>query len=300
MIKKIFFPQIIIALATTSLFAQNPGYIFYNQHLNIVNPAAVGTEKGHSISVDIRNQWQGESEAPQKQTLFTTHRLNKRIAVGLSIVNDKVFIQKQAGIYADFAYSLPLSENSDLLMGLKAGGDFFNIDASRLRIYNSQGIATTYDPYLQTISGKFQPNVGVGLYYEHKLFFAGVSVPNLLASDEAKLQNDVMTRVAERMQLFFNGGYFWSISDDFRLKPMFQIQIANGVDTSNYFTLAGEYLKMTELGVTYRTDKAIGGYLLFQIPRYYVAIGYGYEANLQTQLNLSARNSHEFLVQFKW
>ncbi|MDO5608974.1 MAG: PorP/SprF family type IX secretion system membrane protein [Capnocytophaga sp.] len=285
----------LLILATTALTAQNSGYIFYNQHINIVNPAAVGMEHGHTVSVDIRNQWQGDRDAPQTQTLFTTHRINDRIALGLSIVNDKVFIQKQAGIYADFAYSLPIDEHSDLLMGLKAGGDFFNLDGSRINTYNM-----VYDPYLQTISGKFQPNVGVGLFYDHNDFFVGVSVPNLLASDDAKLEDGVMTRVADRMHAYANAGYYWRLSPDFTLKPMVQLQFAKDIDASHHVTLAGEYLKIAELGITYRTDKAVSGYLLFQIPKYYVAVGYGYESNLQSGLNMAARNSHEFLVQFKW
>lgn len=275
--------------------SQDNSYIFYNQHQNIINPAFVGMEKGHTVSVDIRNQWQGTTDAPQTQTFFTTHRINERIGLGVSIVNHKVFIQKQAGIYADFAYSLPMNETSNLHMGLKAGGDFFNVDGSRINTYN-----TLYDPYLQTISGKFQPNIGLGFYYDHPVFYLGISVPNLLASDSAKLENNVMTSVAERMHFYTNGGYYWHISESFTLKPMFQIQMAKNLDTSYNFTLAGVYVKNAELGITYRTDSAINGYVLFSIPKYYVAIGYGYESNLQSGLNLYARNSHEFLVQFKW
>ena len=104
----------IALLMFSQLKAQEPSYIFYNQHKNLVNPAAVGTEKGHTISVDIRNQWQGVVDAPQTQTFFTTHKINERIGLGFSIANNKVFIQKQAGIYADFSYSLQKSSFSAL------------------------------------------------------------------------------------------------------------------------------------------------------------------------------------------
>ena len=81
----------------------DPTYIFYQQHQNLVNPAVVGMEKGHTISADIRNQWRGMNEAPQTQTFFTTHKVTDRVGLGLSVTNNKVFIQKQTGVFGDFS-----------------------------------------------------------------------------------------------------------------------------------------------------------------------------------------------------
>ena len=286
-------------LITEGLKAQEPSYIFYNQHKNLINPAAVGSETGHTVSVDIRNQWQGVVDAPQTQTFFTTHKVNERIGLGFSIANSKVFIQKQAGIYADFSYALPISDSTRIYAGIKFGGDFFNIDGSRIHTYSIAG-NSHYDPYLQTISGKFQINIGTGVFYQHPKYYLGVSVPNLLASDEVRLKNDVMTSVAERLHFYALGGYLWNVTNEFALKPMFQARFAKDIEPSINFTLAGVYLKNSELGITYRTDNALGAYLLFAIPKYFVQVGYGYENNMQPQLNLYARNTHEFLVQFKW
>ena len=62
----------VFLLIAGALQAQSidPTYIFYQQHQNLVNPAVVGMEKGHTISADIRNQWRGMNEAPQTQTFF--------------------------------------------------------------------------------------------------------------------------------------------------------------------------------------------------------------------------------------
>lgn len=278
---------------------EDPSYIFYNWHKNLVNPAAVGLEQGHTASVNIRNQWRGVAEAPQTHTFFTNHRINQRIGLGFSIANNKVFIQKQAGLYADFSYAIPISSQSNLIGGLKFGGDFFSLDGSRIHTYTSD-LNTHYDPYLQTISGKFQINIGTGLLYQHPDFYVGVSVPNMLASEKVKLRDEVMTSVSDRLHFYALGGYLWNVSPDFAIKPMFQARIAKDMTPAMNLTIAGNYLKNSELGITYRTEKALNAYLWFYIPRYYVAIGYGYEANMQTQLNLYARNSHEFLVQLKF
>ena len=163
--KKIFLSAALLLAGVAQAQTIDPSYIFYYQHQNLVNPAAVGLERGHTISVDIRNQWRGMTEAPQTQTFFTTHRLSDRVGVGLSLANNKVFIQKQAGIYADFSYSIPITYNSNLIGGIKFGGDFFNVDGSDLRTYNNlynmyypngnRKHPTYYnDPYLQSISNQ--------------------------------------------------------------------------------------------------------------------------------------------------
>ena len=81
--KKIFLSALLLA-GVAQAQTIDPSYIFYYQHQNLVNPAAVGLERGHTISVDIRNQWRGMTEAPQTQTFFTTHRLSDRVGVGIT------------------------------------------------------------------------------------------------------------------------------------------------------------------------------------------------------------------------
>ena len=269
-----------------------------------MNPAVVCMEKGHTISADIRNQWRGMNEAPQTQTFFTTHKITDRVGLGLSVTNNKVFIQKQTGVFGDFSYRVPINEHSNIVGGIKFGGEFFNIDISQIRtynhLYNAGQNATRYDPYLQDISGKFQFNFGTGVYYELRDFYVGLSIPNMLASDKVGMENDVMTSVAENMLYYAMAGYHWHISSDFTLKPSVQIRLAKKQEASTNFTVATDYLNRAEVGLTYRTDKAFSSYVLFNIPNYYISVGYGFETYFQTHLNLQSRNSHEFLVQVKW
>ncbi|GIM58535.1 hypothetical protein CAPN007_07420 [Capnocytophaga canimorsus] len=295
--KKIFYAIGIISfLGLGQVQAQEATPIFYEQNLNVFNPAMVGLESAHTISVAIRNQWRGVQDAPQTHTFLTTHRINDRMGVGLSLVNDKIFLLKQAGLYADFSYRLPIDETSDVHLGLKAGGDFFNFDAHRAKVYDD----FRYDPYLQTISGKFQPNIGVGVVYKNNRIEVGFALPNLLASDSSKLEDGVMTSVAQRLQTYLHAGYLWQLNTDFALKPIMLSRFAKGFTSSYHFTLWGIYLKKNQLGITYRTDKALSAQLLFEIPQLSVSLGYGYEYPLDTHLNTYARNSHEFLVQFRW
>ncbi|MDO4880539.1 MAG: PorP/SprF family type IX secretion system membrane protein [Capnocytophaga sp.] len=288
---KILF-SLAVAFSAKFMNAQTTSFIFYNEQQNIVNPAAVGTEKGHTVLLNLRSQWfNSNQDNPQVQTLNTTHRVTDRIGLGASVVSDKIFSQRETAFYADFSYSLPITEESNLYLGLKAGGDLYSLDGNRFRTYNE-----TYDPYLQSLSGKFQPNVGVGAYYKTPKFYAGVSAPNLLASDKTKVNNEVVTSVSQQMVFYAMGGYYFRINQDFTIVPRFQMYFAKNTQYQLSATASVLYTDFIEAGVTYRTTQALNGYLLFRVPSYNFSVGYGFESYLQPKVTSSLRNVHEFIV----
>ncbi|WP_423914432.1 PorP/SprF family type IX secretion system membrane protein [Capnocytophaga gingivalis] len=294
--------QKILLFLTVTLFgevlnAQSTDFIFYDQLKNINNPAAVGEEKGHTISLNLRSQWiqSLNADAPQVQTLNTIHRVTNCIGLAGSVVSDKVFLQRQTAFFADFSYSLPLTESSTIYLGLKAGGNLYYLDGTRFKTYNKE-----YDPYLQGISGKFQPNVGVGVYYTRPQFYIGVSAPNLLASDKTKLVEDRVTTVSERMLLYSTGGYYFPLTDDFTVKPSYLFYVSKGSQYQLSATASVIYRDFLEAGATYRTTQAANGYILFNIPKFYLSVGYGFESTLQLKASASIRNIHEFMVKFNW
>ena len=286
-----------VTLLGEVLNAQSTDFIFYDQLKNINNPAAVGEEKGHIISLNLRSQWMQSlnADAPQVQTLNTTHRITNRIGLAGSVVSDKVFLQRQTAFFADFSYSLPLTASSTIYLGLKAGGNLSYLDGTRFQTYNKE-----YDPYLQGISGKFQPNVGVGVYYTRPQFYIGVSAPNLLASDKTKLVEDRVTTVSERMLLYSTGGYYFPLTDDFTVKPSYLFYVSKGSQYQLSATASVIYRDFLEAGATYRTTQAVNGYILFNIPKFYLSVGYGFESTLQPKASASIRNIHEFMVKFNW
>ena len=287
----------IIALCATYVAAQTPSYIFFNNFQNVVNPAAVGTTEKHNITLNLRNQWgqSSHSDNPQQQTLNTTHRLSHRIGLGASVVSEKVFIQRQTAFFADFSYQLPLSPSSELYLGLKAGGNLFNIDSSKLKTYNP-----SFDPYLQGVSGRFQPNMGVGVYYVWNNFFAGLAAPNLFASDKTKISNEVVTSVSERVNFYLQAGYSWGITPDITLRPSLQAYINQDSNYQVDATATVLYTNCLEGGLGYHSQQNINAYALFKIPDWHFAIGYGFETTFNSNISSSLRNIHEVLIKFYW
>ena len=239
--------------------AQETNYVFYHQLQNVVNPAAAGAENGHTFLLNLRNHLQG-SDNHQLQSFNTTHRITNNVKLGAQVVNQKVFVQRQTAIYADFAYGLAIDSVSTLQLGLKAGGDLFNIDGTRFRTFNPQN-----DPYLQGVSGKFQPNVGVGVYYQAHKWYA-------------------------------QGGYYYTLTPDFTLRPSLQASITQGGEAQANITAALLYRNVLDAGLTYRSLNTMNIYALFNIPKYYVSVGYGFETVFQEGLNAKLRNTHEFVL----
>ena len=72
---KILLFSIITAFYGSNLQAQVTTHsVFYNELQNLNNPAAVGTESGHNISISLRNQWlqSANNDSPQEEELYTT------------------------------------------------------------------------------------------------------------------------------------------------------------------------------------------------------------------------------------
>jgi type IX secretion system PorP/SprF family membrane protein len=145
------FKKLIIALlllSSSAIFAQQESiFTFYRYQMNIVNPAYVGVDDKTIISSGIRNQWTGIEDAPETQAVAFGTSLGKNTGLGLSMVRDKTFIEKQSFFGLDFSYKLKVTESTNLFLGIKAGGNFYDVNTAGLQTYNLMG-----DPALNSIN----------------------------------------------------------------------------------------------------------------------------------------------------
>jgi len=156
--KKIYKLAGVFALlfSVSSVAQQTPEYTFWRQNMSLINPAYVGSTKKTEINViSYKDQFSGVHNGPQTQSVAVQGSFNDKVGVGLEIVSDRVFIQKETNIFANFSYKLSFGEKKDLYLGLKAGGSFFNVDFNKLQ---------TEDTYNQSQGrlSKFNPNFGLG------------------------------------------------------------------------------------------------------------------------------------------
>jgi type IX secretion system PorP/SprF family membrane protein len=282
---------VFLLLVTSAYSQQENSSTFYRDQMNIINPAHTGAGNMMTILMASRNQWQGVKGAPESQSFSIGAPFGLNSGIGLSIVNDKIFVEKQTAIYIDYSYKLKLSESLDLYLGLKGGGNFLNVDVASLETYNND-----FDPYLVD-SKQFNPNMGAGAYLRNEKYYLSFSAPRLLNTERIKDKNGIVTKATDKVHMYFSGGYDIKLSENALLKPSFLMRYVEGAPVSTDFTATVEYLKKVELGVAYRTDGTISGLAIFRALEW-LDLGYAYESVTNSSISNVTNGTHEFFLKF--
>lgn len=283
---------LITVLGFGNLFAQQESLItFYRNHMNLVNPAYIGSQEGTFVSSTLRYQWVGITNAPKTQAVSFYTPVGKKLHLGLSVINDEVFIEKQTNVNIDFSYRVDLSETLALYMGLKAGGNNYNVNTTGLESYN-----VTFDPALQNIS-RFNPNVGVGFYLKHNKYYISASAPRMLNTKRAKNEDGFAVVATDRVHFYLSGGYLFNLSENLDYMPSTMIRYVDGAPFSMDFTNTFTFNQDFDLGLTYRTDNTVAGFAGVTVKKF--KFGYAYEYVASNQLIGRANGSHELFLQFK-
>lgn len=283
----------LLLISSSALFAQQESiFTFYRYQMNVVNPAYAGVDDKTVISSAIRNQWTGIQDAPETQAVTFGTPLGKNTGLGLSMVRDKTFIEKQTFIAVDFSYKLKVTESTNLYLGIKAGGNFYNVNTEGLQTYN-----VISDPALNSINN-FSPNIGVGALLKYKGLFMSLSVPRMLNTERAKNEDGFAAVATDRPHVYWSSGYDIHLDNReyLTLKPSFFLRYVNSAPVSMDFNTMLNVNDVVEFGGSYRTDKAYAGLINFKI-RKKLIIGYAYEMSTRPEL-ARARNTSEFMLNF--
>lgn len=283
----------LLLLTSSSLLAQQESMItFYRNHLNLVNPAYVGVEGESSIQSTIRKQWTGVQDAPETQAFsFMAPLGEKKFSLGISFVHDKVFIEKQTFFAIDLAYDVKLSDKLDLYMGVKVGGNNYEVNTSGLQTYNF-----VVDPSLQSFS-RFNPNIGMGFYLKHDKYYVSLSTPKMLNTERARNEDGYATVSTDRVHWYMSSGYNFKLSTSVDLLPSVMLRYVNGAPFSTDFTATTVFNEKLDLGVTYRTDKSLAGMVKFSISKK-LHLGFAYEYMMQNNLLARVNNTNELFLKF--
>jgi type IX secretion system PorP/SprF family membrane protein len=289
---------VVIALLLVSsvvLAQQETAYSFYRQHMNLVNPAYVGVDSMTVFKSTLRKQWTGVVNAPETQAVSFGTTLGKKVGFGMTVINDKTFIEKQTYVSLDFSYKLKMSETADVYFGIKAGGSSYNINTLGLEMYNIQA-----DPALGSIS-TFNPNIGVGAVYKEGAMYVSLSIPRLLNAKKATNDAGYASVATDSPHIYLSGGYDLPLQGEFStlvLKPSAMLRYVSGAPVSVDLTTMLQVEKIFEIGAMYRTDKAYAAMATILISNR-LLFGFAYEMSTRPAL-ASARNTNEILLQFKF
>ncbi len=269
---------------------QDPHFSMYKYNMNVITPAYAGTNGSLEALFGVRSQWVGIEDGPETLNFNVNSPIGRNIGVGLSVVNDRVFVLEETHVYADFSYKIQVADELNLYAGVKAGGTFLNIDLNELNIRN--------DPLFAENVSSFNPNVGVGFYLKGEQYYVTLSAPALLQNDRFEKEGVSPVSASDDTSFFLGGGYDFALSDTFTLKPSVLGRAVNGSPISVDITAAGSYNDRLELGANYRLDESVTFFLTTGFIDGVLNFGYAYEYTT-TDVGTFNNGTHEVILKLR-
>jgi type IX secretion system PorP/SprF family membrane protein len=280
---------IILLVGLTATAQQDPQYTQYMYNMNIINPAYAGSTGTTSIGALYRSQWVGLEGAPSTGTISLHSPVGKRVGLGLSFINNKIGPIEETNAYADFSYTLPISEATKLAFGLKAGATFHNIGTANL------AVSDPGDGFFAQNVNEVTPNIGVGAYYyKPNKYYLSASLPNMLNSVHLDVNGNKYG--SEVRHFFAAAGYVFNLSENFKLKPHAFAKLASDSPISFDVNANLFMYDLVEIGAGYRLEDSFSAMINFMLSPN-MRIGYAYDS-IQSDLNVVSNSSHEIFINF--
>ena len=284
--KKLF----LLLLFPWAISAQQDAYMsLYQLNMPLINPAYAGAEGKHVLSLTNRNQWSNAEDSPNTIALSYSSAVGKNVGLGISVVSDKIFIEKQTMFAIDFSYKLKLNNDGAVFLGIKAGGNSYNANPNPLSTFTQ-----IPDPAKKSLS-RFNPNMGVGFLLKMgQIWFSG-SMPRLF---NPKRDDDIEIQSRDRIHTYLAAGAMFSFNDKFTLKPNLMYRNIKGIGAVTDLGVKGAYINRFELGLSIRTGSIFSVQALVNINEGF-SLGYAYDTYGVDQLSGLNFKAHEVAIRFK-
>ena len=267
---------------------QDPQYTQYMYNMNVVNPAYAGSKESLSITALYRNQWTGLEGNPVTFTFSAHSPINKKVGLGLSAIKDELGPVSETNIFADFSYTLQITNTIKIALGLKAGLTFHDVGLATLELQDPN------DPFFSQNINNTYPNIGAGAFMYGEKFYIGLSVSNMLKS--VHLDENGLKYGSETNNYFATAGYVFQLSENVKLKPSVMVKSAFDAPISYDANLNALFYDRFELGASYRLDDSFSGLVGFQITPN-IRVGYAYD-HVTSDLKAVGPASHEVILTF--
>jgi type IX secretion system PorP/SprF family membrane protein len=271
---------------------QDPNFTLYNFNMNIINPAYAGTKDSPELNLVYRSQFLGIDDAPRTVSMAYSKNVGRNLGLGVSLINDKVFILKQTDVAVDISYKIKLSEQTKLYFGLKAGGGFTNIDLTRA--YDGGD-----DPLFLENQDFFNPHVGAGIHVQNEKFYITVSTPNFLKGKRYEKQGNAPTVAIDNSHFYLGTGVNLSLSENLMVTPMFMMRNVEGVPNSYDMGAAFDIHKKVIIGMNYRVKEMISSYTLLDVSDK-LKFGVAYDVTMSDLYLVDQRGSIEFIFKYQF
>ena len=289
--KKLILLFFTVLIAQQISAQQDPQYTQYMYNMNIINPAYAGISEGLSVGALYRSQWVGLDGGPETFTFNIHSPVGKQLALGLSVISDKIGPVEETNAYVDVSYTIPLGMETRLAFGVKGGFTFHDIAIAESQIT----LVDLSDPFFANAINETTPNIGAGVYfYKPNKYYISISVPNIL--NGVHLDANGTKIGSESEHLFTAAGYVFDLSENFKLKPHALLKYAFDAPVSYDLNANLFMYDSVEFGVGYRLDDSFSTMINFQVTKD-LRIGYAYDA-INSGLDIVTNSSHEVFINY--
>lgn len=260
------------------------------------NAAAIGTSDFIRIRGGSRLQWVGIPKAP-KTFLVTGDMpfklMNKRLGVGLMMQQESMGLYKNMTIGAQAAYKLKLFKG-ELSIGLQLGfidesfkgSEVILPDGDDYHQGTDEGIPTT-DVHGTSF------DLGLGVWYTHRYFWAGLSAthlnePTVTMSTDGTDGKEYEFK-AGRTVYFMAGSNIPIKNTLFEIQPSFLVK-SDFTFTTGEITARVRYNKFLTAGVGYRLNDAVSLILGAEFKNFFLGYSYDYATSA---ISRASNGSHE-------
>lgn len=280
---------LLLLLPLFSLAQQESYYSLYRFNMQVINPAFAGAEAENMLSLLNRTQWAALDDSPRTMAMAFSSKRENNVGLGVSVVADKVFVERQTFAYVDFSYKLDLTDQTRVYLGLKAGGNFYRSSSLNLEDYN-----TGIDPAQKEFS-RFNPNVGAGMYLQNEKYWISFSIPRLF---NVKRDDDINLGAKDRVHSYLGAGLNFEIIEDIVLKPNLMFRKVAALPLSADLGAFVSFQNRIDFGASYRTNAALSLMTYVNVVNG-IDIGYAYETPTDVSLAGQSIKTHEIFFRIR-
>jgi len=282
-----------IVFAFTALFVSAQQEVMISQYMFnglFINPAYAGSHKYFSSTLLHRNQWVSFPGAPKTFLVSSDGPIaNNKMGIGFIVAYDEIGVTSQTDISANYSYNIKLG-NGKLAFGLKGGISNYSVRTEELKVWDTNDAIIDDDS-----RSAFLPKVGFGMYYHSAKWYAGFSIPTLLAyEDGTPFSANIDQSSFLRKHFLINGGYVFDLTDKLKLKPSTLIKYVKSAPIEADINCSILYDETIWFGISYRTNDALVGIIEYQANKRF-RVGYSYDFTL-TEIGNYSSGSHEIMV----
>lgn len=273
-----------------------PMYSQYMYNMLGVNPAYAGNREALSLNFFQRNQWVGIKGAPKTTSISLDQSIKEgKIGWGLQVFDDRLGVEAATGFNGMLSTRIQVSEK-----GILSGGLSFGMMNYRINLNDVNNRNNPNDPsFISTDNpSKWNPSLGMGIYYNTDRFYAGLSTPSILKARLASYENmNTSIQTSNAFHLFANAGYVFDINEDVKLKPSTMVKMVSGAPIETDINVNVWLKDVLGFGASYRTGDAFVGMVELQANSN-LRFGYAYDMPFNP-LKYFTKGSHELMLRYE-